>query len=190
VIRCFSLSSSEIVILSKFNNAKEIFEYFFSRFDSYKWFNKNINCKECSFFKNKTCQGGCLAFNGNVIDEYKNKSIMAEYSSKRAYDYCKNENLNLAVKSFKESLTYCFDNKIMCDYIYLLLKLGNIKEAIINFSKFENEIFQNNAFWLIKGFIEEVQGNYDVAIGNYRRALKNIKKEHKPFVKEKIKALS
>lgn len=74
VIRCMGLSSNEKVNLFDFANITDVRNYFINEIDVYK----NIitysdKCKRCYYNKVRKCNGGCLAYKGNLIKDLKQR---------------------------------------------------------------------------------------------------------------------
>ncbi len=72
-MRCFPMYPEKVDVI-RFRNLKEISGYFKNRYDSFKYMIPiDESCRDCRHMKTMTCQGGCIAYRINKINEARAK---------------------------------------------------------------------------------------------------------------------
>lgn len=192
VSRCFSLGNNQTVNLNKFNNSKELWDFFSEQIDYYKWYAAEDKCKNCEYYTLGVCQGGCLGFTYPKITTLKEKQCESKNLFTEAYYYLRSHNYNSAIDKFEEGLmTYNYDSTILCDYIFALLKDSQFSKAQSTLNYYDKILNGDNfgSYFMIKGLLAEAIKDKKSAIRFYRKALKKIDKDKKKQIFERLEVL-
>lgn len=135
VWRCFVLHDDIKGNLKDFNNVKEIYQFFKTKTDNfYMYVEPPEYCISCKYWKRKLCQGGCLSFNMDLINKYRQKR--SEYEN--LLDSYRKGNLMPAKKQLLQCLSDCVeDTDFLLRVLYFVVERSDydILETFYNHNK-------------------------------------------------------
>jgi MoaA/NifB/PqqE/SkfB family radical SAM enzyme len=194
VTRCFSLADVLQVDLSQYDHIHQIETQFQETIDSLKWYRKKKgdNCFDCDYYISRLCQGGCLTGGNDDIRNTLIKQTSSIQCITETYNSLSSGNINKAVHLFAEFFENGHQSEVfLIDYIYTLIKVGNIPLAQKIFFQNKDRLtkMKNKVFFFLEAILYELQGNTEASISAYRKTIRSVEKSRKAELYQRIKRL-